>query len=404
MSPLQSFLKHLVPILNMDWVRALLVVAGSFATWILARIFVERILYRFIRRTRTTLDDVLVEHNVIKKSLLLVPFALMGFLSPYAISFSLLLKRIADAGLALAMAPALNAFLDALNHLYEKKPISRRWPIRGYVQFIKIVIWIGAAIASVCALTGRSPWSILSGLGAMSAVLMLVFRQTLLSFVATFQVLSQNLLQVGDWIEMPQYGVDGEVVEITFSNLIVRNWDNTLVVVPAYKLLDDSFKNWRGMEISGGRRIKRAIYIDQNSIKFCTDQMIEKFKRIHLLKDYIEQKLKEIEEDARARNVDLEASILNGRRLTNIGVFRIYVENYLKAHPLIRKDMTLMVRQLDPTPQGLPLEIYCFAADTRWVPYEKIQADIFDHILASVPEFELSIFQFPTDRAIRKIL
>ena len=401
---MERYLKLAQDFFRYDAVRALVVVIVAFVMWLVTKKAVVPVVLRLVKRTKTTIDDAFVEHRVFDRLVYYVPFIAIDFFSRYTGDFAFVLKRLSSVGLSVVTGAVIVSLLSVGNAIYERHPISKRWPLRGYIQVVKLIVWVGAGIAAICALVNKSPWSILSGLGAMSAVLMLVFRHTLLSFVATFQVLSQNLIQVGDWIEMPQYGVDGEVVDITLPNLIVRNWDNTLVVVPSYKLLEDSFKNWRGMEMTGARRIKRAIYIDQNSVRFCDDQMIAKFKKIHLLKPYIERKLKEIEEDAAKRGVDLEESILNGRRLTNLGTFRVYIEEYLKVHPMVRKDMTLMVRQLAPTPQGLPLEVYCFVADTRWVPYEKIQADIFDHIIASVSEFGLSIFQFPTDRALGRVV
>ncbi len=393
----------LLKLYGYGFVKALGILLVSLVLWGIASWVLKGIARNIAKRTKTTIDDAFVEHNVLGILAGYVPFVVMGLLARFAGSFSYFLNKLSDVGIALTTALLISSLLSVLNSVYERHPISKRWPIRGYIQFVKLIVYIAAAIVAVCILINKSPWSILSGLGALSAVLMLVFRHTILSFVATFQVLYQDLVQIGDWIEMPKYGVDGEVIDITFSNLVVRNWDNTVVAVPSYKLLEDSFKNWRGMEQSGGRRIKRAIFIDQSSIKFCDEQMIEKFRKIHLLKAYIEEKLREIEEDARKRGVNLEESPLNGRRLTNIGTFRVYIEEYLKVHPMVRKDMTLMVRQLAPTPQGLPLEVYCFVADTRWVPYEKVQADIFDHILASVPEFGLRIFQFPSDTAVKKV-
>ena len=399
----EEYLKVAHDFFKYDAVRALAVVIFSAFLWIVARRLVSLFVPRLIRKTKTTIDDAFVEHKFFNRLVYYIPFIAMNLLSRYTGGFSFVLERASSVGISLTTGAVAASLLSVGNAIYERHPVSRRWPLRGYVQVVKLVVWVGAGIAAVCALLNRSPWSILSGLGAMSAVLMLVFRHTLLSFVATFQVLSQNLIQVGDWIEMPKYGVDGEVVDITLPNLVVRNWDNTLVVVPSYRLLEDSFKNWRGMELSGGRRIKRAIYIDQSSIRFCDEAMIERFKKVALIKDYIERKLKEIEEEALQSGFQLSESPLNGRRLTNVGTFRVYIKEYLKRHPMIRKDMTLMVRQLQPTPQGLPLEVYCFVADTRWVPYEEVQADIFDHILASVSEFGLRIYQFPTDTSLESL-
>ncbi|WP_197585782.1 mechanosensitive ion channel family protein [Thermosulfidibacter takaii] len=380
-------------VFSYEIIKAAGVLLAAFLIWWVLSWITQKYVTKFILKTRTGWDDLLIKHKLLSRALFFVPFAILSLASSYLGKFGFIFKRLVDVGIPIVTALVITSLLNVFNDIYEQKPISKRWPLKGYIQVANLLIFFAAGIVAVCSLLGKSPWALLSGLGALSAVLMLVFRHTILSFVATFQVLSQNLIEVGDWIEMPKYGVDGEVIEISLPNLVVRNWDNTLVVVPSYKLLEDSFKNWRGMQESGGRRIKRAVYIDQTSIKYCDPKMLERLKKVHLLKGYLERKLKEIEEDAKQRGVDLSESPLNGRRLTNIGTFRIYVEEYLKAHPNIRKDMTLMVRQLQPTPQGLPLEVYCFVADTRWVPYEKVQADIFDHILAAMQEFELKVLQ-----------
>ncbi|QJA05792.1 mechanosensitive ion channel family protein [Thermosulfurimonas marina] len=374
-----------------------------FSFWITRRLLV-RFIHRIAERSRTDLDDLLVKHGVFSALAYLVPLAIVYYgaaLLPPARSF---LSRAVEVALAPVAALIITRGLSVLLELYNRLPFARRHPIRGYIQIVKFLIWLSAGIVAVCTLLDRSPWGLLSGLGALSAILILVFRNTILSFVASIQIIGQDLIRIGDWIEAPQFGADGEVIEMTLYNVLVQNWDKTIVSIPTYRLMEESFKNWRGMERAGGRRIKRHLLVDQSSVKFLEGELLERLRRVHLLKDYLENKLREIEEWNRRMGIDTAASPLNGRRLTNLGTFRVYIEEYLKAHPLIRKDMTLMVRHLQPTSEGLPLEIYCFVADTRWVPYERVQADIFDHILAAAPEFELRVFQKPTGFDLKEAL
>lgn len=264
-----------------------------------------------------------------------------------------------------------------------------------------IILYIFGSILIIGNLVGESPWAILTGLGALTAVLLLLFRDTILSFVASIQITSYDLVKVGDWVEVPKYNADGDVIDISLNVIKIQNWDKTITVIPTYKLIEDSFKNWRGMTLSGGRRIKRAVYIDQSSVKFCSAEMLSRFSKYTLIKDYLEIKQREIGEYNRAKNFD-ESVLVNGRRLTNLGTFRAYLIEYLKQRDDIRMDLTFMVRQLSPGSEGIPIEIYIFTATTDWTRYENIQADIFDHILAVVPEFELSIFQNPTGSDFKK--
>jgi len=295
----------------------------------------------------------------------------------------------------LSLALAASAALDLANDLYQRRPEARSRPIKGYLQLLKIVLWIGGFVLGAAALMERSPVLLLSGLGAMAAVLMLVFKDTILALVASVQLTSNNMVQVGDWIEMPQLNVDGEVIDIALHTVKVQNWDKTIATVPTHRLISDTFKNWRGMQESGGRRIVRALHIDQGSVTFVSEAQQARLRRFALLEDHFERKRREIE----ASNLKLQAAAkepVNRRRMTNIGIFRAYVEAYLRADPRINAKMTLIVRQMPSTAQGLPLEIYCFTATTEWALYESIQADIFDHLIAILPEFDLRIFQTPS--------
>ncbi|PNQ77357.1 mechanosensitive ion channel protein MscS [Erythrobacter sp. SAORIC-644] len=304
--------------------------------------------------------------------------------------------NIARTMIVLSIAMAIGGALDYANELYSRRPESRSRPIKGYVQVVKIAIYFGAAILMIAVLIEQSPLLLLSGLGAMAAVLMLVFKDTILSLVASVQLSSNDMLRVGDWIEMPGMNADGDVVDIALHTVKIRNFDKTITTIPTHRLIADSFRNWRGMSESGGRRIKRALVVDQNSIRFLDDKETDDLKRFRLLDDYLASKQEEIAEWNR-HELSSDCDTINARRITNIGTLRAYVIAYLKSHPRIAgAGFTLMVRQLPPGPQGLPLEIYCFTDTVEWPQYEAIQADIFDHMLAILPEFGLRIFQHPS--------
>ena len=304
--------------------------------------------------------------------------------------------NIARTMIVLSIAMAIGGALDYANELYSRRPESRSRPIKGYVQVVKIAIYFGAAILMIAVLIEQSPLLLLSGLGAMAAVLMLVFKDTILSLVASVQLSSNDMLRVGDWIEMPGMNADGDVVDIALHTVKIRNFDKTITTIPTHRLIADSFRNWRGMNESGGRRIKRALVVDQNSIRFLDDKETDDLKRFRLLDDYLARKQEEIAEWNR-HELSSDCDTINARRITNIGTLRAYVIAYLKSHPRIAgAGFTLMVRQLPPGPQGLPLEIYCFTDTVEWPQYEAIQADIFDHMLAILPEFGLRAFQHPS--------
>ena len=297
---------------------------------------------------------------------------------------------------------SLFALLNALEDILLPTSTGKRLPIRGIFQSIKLVAAFVTLIYAVSLLIGKSPLILFSGLGAMTAVLLLVFKDAILGFVAGIQLAANNMLALGDWLEMPKYGADGEVIDISLTTVKVRNWDNTITTIPAYLLISDSFKNWRGMSESGGRRIKRAVCIDATSVEFLQTDDIKRLRRAALLSDYIEQKIREIEVENQQAGVDLDYPV-NGRRLTNLGTFRAYLAAYLSQHKHIHKEMTRMVRQLEPGPEGIPLEIYAFSNDIAWVNYERIQADIFDHIFAVIPEFGLRVYQAPSGYDMRQI-
>ena len=399
MEKLTFFYQHL---LESESLRAAFLLVLAFLAYFLARKFVVETAHRLSRRSKNPWDDLLSQHKVYNLAAYLVVLVVLNFGAHFLPRLGPFIQRGVEIGWTLLVVLLIDRLLSVGVSAYEQHPISREHPIKGYVQILKLFVYAAGAIIALATIFNRSPWVFLSGLGALSAVLLLIFRHTLLSFVASFQIVSQDLFRLGDWIEMPKFGADGEVIDIALHTVKVQNWDKTVVVIPTYKFLEESFKNWRGMELAGGRRIKRAVLIDQSSVKLLDEALLERLKKVHLLKGYLEEKLKEIAEYNRRHGVDTMASPLNGRRLTNLGTFRVYIEEYLRHHPKIRQDMTLMVRQLAPTPQGLPLEVYCFVADTRWIPYEKIQADIFDHILSTAGEFDLRVYQMPTGNDLKE--
>jgi miniconductance mechanosensitive channel len=289
----------------------------------------------------------------------------------------------------------VGSILDSVDDIYRNYPISKVRPIKGLLQVVKIVFYIVVGIIVIGILMKQNPLYLIGGVGALAAVFSFVFKDSILGFIAGIQLTSNDMLRIGDWIEMTKYGADGDVIDITLNTVKVQNFDKTIVTIPAYALVSDSFKNWRGMTQFGGRRIKRSVIIDVNSICFCTPEMIEKFKKIDLLKDYISEKEAEMNQFNKKHSSEDELDI-NKRQITNIGTFRIYIENYLKNNTQLHKGMPQLVRQLPQGENGLPLEIYAFTDDTKWENYERIQSDIFDHIFSIAEEFGLRIFQNPT--------
>ena len=297
----------------------------------------------------------------------------------------------------------LSRFLKIIDLIYKDSLRLSAKPIKGYLQSLDILAHLLGALTGLAILLDKSPWVLLSGLGAVTAILLLVFKDSILSLVAGIQITANDLIKVGDWIEMPQFHADGNVVEIALHTVKVQNWDKTITVIPAHKFLENSFKNWRGMQESGGRRIKRSILIDVKSIRFLNEEDIDKYKKINLLRDYMALKEKELAASNEKFDEESRSILPNIRQLTNIGTFRNYVIAYLRNNPQIHKDRTFLVRQLAPTPEGLPLEIYVFTNDIRWAYYEEIQSNIFDHLLAIMPEFDLRYFQLPSGHDISQL-
>ncbi|PKM16957.1 MAG: mechanosensitive ion channel protein MscS [Gammaproteobacteria bacterium HGW-Gammaproteobacteria-2] len=395
----------LQPLHNYPWaVTALLLIAllaaALLADWITHRVLL-RVATRLVQASATQWDDALLARGVLDRLAHVLPalviYAGIVLIPGIDDGLETVVRNVAAAYIVLTVAHAISALLNGFNDLYiARDPVrAQARPIKGYLQVVKIVLFIAAAILIVAALIERSPLLLFSGLGAMTAVLMLVFKDTILSLVASVQLSSNDMVRVGDWIEMPQLGADGDVIDIALHTVKVQNWDKTITTIPTYRLINESFRNWRGMSDAGGRRIMRALLLDQSSVRFLSDEEREDLRRIALIDGYLEKKRGELE----AWNKKLLAEgkdPVNSRRVTNIGTFRAYVEAYLRAHPRIHQQMTLLVRQLAPGAEGLPLQIYCFTTSTQWAVYESIQSDIFDHLLAILPRFGLRVFQSPS--------
>ncbi|MFV0597530.1 mechanosensitive ion channel family protein [Shewanella sp.] len=380
------------------------VLVAAIAYFIMRR-GVIRAVNMVILRSKATWDDVFMRYRVLEKLAMLVPAIVLNLLVPITLTehpvLSSLVDRLLSIWLVILMIRAIYAGLDAVNEISDVNLVSRRLPVKSFVQLIKLFLFFVGLIVSISVLADQSPVYFLSGLGVATGFVMLVFRDTILGFVAGIQLAANRMVSKGDWIQMDKYGADGAVEEVSLTTVKVRNWDKTITMIPAYALVSDAFRNWRGMSESGGRRIKRAVNIDINSIKFLTEEERNRLSKINCLKEYFPAKISEIQE-SNAKVSDLDMKV-NGRHLTNVGTFRAYLQEYLQRHDKVHKDMTLMVRQLAPTTEGLPIEIYIFTNDTRWAFYEAIQADIFDHIFAVLPEFGLQAFQAPTGNDIRSL-
>lgn len=389
----------------------------SFATWLkgvvaivflalvsyillyFTRKIVIKIILKITRKSENKFDDLLVKNRVFHRLALLVPaFFIYGMIPvfledfPWWITF---LQKILGICMVILFLLVTGNFLESLCTFYENKAQSRTRSLRQYMQLIKIFLWSAGIIIIISKIFNVATASFLGGLGAFTAVLLLVFKDPLMGLTASVQISSQDLVRLGDWVTLPKYNVDGEVKEINLVTVKVENFDKTTVSIPAYTFISDSFQNWRGMEESGVRRIKRSILIDMKSVKYCTDEMLVKYEKIQLIKEYIQKKQVEVEEYNKIHNVD-ETLPINGKRQTNLGIFRKYLIEYLMNSPVIDTTKTLLVRHLEATEKGIPIEIYVFSKLQKWELYENVQADIFDHVIAAVSLFDLQVFQNPT--------
>ena len=387
------------------WVVLGFIVAIAFVSDFVCRQLLLRVVKRIVARTKATWDDILFEDRVLRRLCHIVPPVLIYFLLPLAfppesgmVAFVLKLLLIYVIAVVLRF---VNAFLKALHDVADQKEELQGKPLKGLMQTGQVIAFFVCIILIISILIDKSPARLLAGLGASAAILMLVFKDSIMGLVSGIQLTANDMLHVGDWISMSKYGVNGRVTEVTLNTVKVRNWDNTIVTVPPYLLISDSFQNWRPMQDSGGRRVMRSVNIDMNSVRFCTPEMLDRFRKIRLLKDYIDETERLIAESNEQAGVENDPEPVNGLHQTNLGVFRAYLERYLRSLAGINQEMMLMVRQLQPTEKGLPVELYFFSKVTEWTVYEKVQADVFDHVLAVIPEFGLRVFQNPAGSDVR---
>ncbi|MBK1440460.1 mechanosensitive ion channel [Parapedobacter sp. ISTM3] len=392
-------------LINLFLLLTLLLIFLGIVDFVVRKVLVN-VLTKAASRSATKFDDYLVRNKALVHFARLIPLIVsINFIPVVFSGFPTWIdpvRKFVDILLVIGWVMLLRAlFRSVRDHLRTKRGFHDK-PLDSYLQVINIFMFFIAGIIIFSMVTGKSPWAFLGALGAASAILMLVFKDTILGFVASIQVSTNDMVRVGDWIEMPKYGADGDVIEINLNTVKVQNWDKTITTIPTYYLITDSFKNWRGMQNAGGRRIKRAINVKISSIRYLTSDEIDRLKKIQLLKPYIEERQEEIDRYNEQTQADRTMPV-NGRNMTNVGLFRQYINRYTQSHPQIRQDMTLLVRQLQPTEHGLPIELYMFTADTRWAIYEGIMSDIFDHLLAAIKYFELEVFEAPASDDIRSL-
>lgn len=370
------------------------------------RVWIVRLLQKLDERTQTEWYAVLLQHKLPQRALFMIPLIIiyngLDLVPSFHEELTDFITRITAATMILVGARVFDAFLSSVHTLYLMRPEVGNAPIKSYIQLGKVIVYILSGFFIISSLADKSPWYFLSGIGAIMAIILLLFRDTLLSLVASVQLTNNDLIRVGDWIEMPQFNADGDVIDIALNTVRVQNWDKTITVIPTHKFLEHSFRNWRGMQESGGRRIMRSISIDISSVRFLKLSEIERLKSSRLLKEYIHEKMEEVHAYNKEHMQTGASIITNGRWLTNIGTFRAYIIEYLKSHPRSNKELFMLVRQLEPTSKGLPLQIYVFTDTTAWGEYEAIQSDIFDHLMAVASEFGLRIYQEPTGSDLRE--
>jgi miniconductance mechanosensitive channel len=374
---------------------------------ILAHVVARRVLVgatrKLAKKTEVKWDDLLIKHKVFTRLAGLAPallvYGLAGLFDP---ELAAVTQRLALAYMILVAGRVVSALLDAIRAVLESDETTDTTAMRSYFQLGKILLWLVAGILFVAHLLGKDPTSLLTGLGAVMTILLLVFKDSILGFVASIQLTRDDLVRKGDWIEVPAYGADGDVMEVTLHAVKVQNWDKTIVTVPTPAMVTGGFKNWRGMSESGGRRIKRSVSIDMNTVRFLDEGMLARLKKVQYIQAYLDEKVAEVQSWNQEKKVD-ESSLVNGRRLTNLGTFRAYVKAYLENHPQISESMTFLVRQLASGPEGVPIEIYVFSKEQRWVHYEGIMGDIFDHLFAVLPEFGLRVYQKPSGADLREV-
>ncbi|PLY13671.1 MAG: mechanosensitive ion channel protein MscS [Sulfurimonas sp.] len=366
----------------------------SIIAYFISKKYIIKIIHKLIFKTKSELDNTFIKTGFFEQLAHLVPPVIILYFSQfYPQNISSGVSQIIKFWIAVVIIKTIDKFLSTTLEIYNTLEISKDKPIKGYIQLLKMIVYILGFIIAVCVLVGISPWGVLSGVGAFTAVLMFIFKDTILSLVASVQIVANDLFRVGDWIEAENFGADGEVIDIALHSVKVQNWDKTIVTIPTYKFMESSFKNWRGMEKSGGRRIKRSLFIDVNSIKFCNTELLEKLDKIEILKEYLKEKQKVVD--------TTNEITLNKRKLTNIGTFREYIKRYLENNPNIdSKNFTFIIRQLQTTSKGVPLEVYAFSNKNKWAEYEAVQSDIFDHLLVALKEFDLRLYQEPSGELV----
>ncbi len=382
-------------------ISVILLFACTIVNFISKRI-VLKIVTVIVSRNNFKWDDIMLENKVFHRLSLLIPGMLIYAFAEFYNEYDFIVRKIAAIYILIVTTIIFKSLLESLDNIYRQNPVSKERPIKGLLQIIEIAIYIIIGIAIISMLINQNPIYLLSGIGAVTAVVTLIFKDIIIGFVSGIQLAWNDMLRIGDWVEMPKYGADGDVLDISLYSVKIQNWDKTISTIPTSAFITDSFKNWRGMKDFGARRVKRSVLIDINTVKLCSDEMIEKFKKIEFIGEYIEERTKEIENYNKDNNINTDMAI-NGRQLTNLGVFRVYLTNFIKNRINILPGSTTMVRQLAPGENGIPIELYLFIADTVWANYEAIQADIFDHILAVIEFFDLKIFQHPTGNDIKQL-
>ena len=386
-------------------IAVLFIIVLAMASFYIVKYGIVHALHLVIGKTKSDLDDVLIKRRVFGRVALLAPALVIYKLIPQALIDSQLVTDIIKVAaliyIVIVVAMIIDSLIDSLLEIYRNITVARHLPVQSFAQVIKLIIYFVAIILVVSLLVGQSPFKLFAGLGAMAAILMLVFKDPILGFAAGIQLSYNKMVALGDWVEIPQHSADGDIMEIGLTTVKVRNFDHTITTVPTQSLINESFKNWRGMQQSAGRRIKRSLHIDLNSVRFCTPDMLNRYRQINAIRDYVDNKNTELNEYNENQSVNV--SDANGRSLTNIGTFRAYILAYLRQHPHISQHLTLIVRQLAPTQTGLPLEIYAFSTEKNWAKYEAIQADIFDHLLAVAQTFDLRIYQQPAGSDLIKL-
>jgi miniconductance mechanosensitive channel len=403
-SIIEGFAKFGVVLSQQSWMYQasilLLLLLTAWLSFTLTRIVLHGRMTKLVLSSNNTWDDELHKHHFFRRCGHIIPAILIYLLSYLLLSpeqpLLAIIQKTMVIYILIATVTAGSALFNTIEDIYNASELAKRAPITGFIQVGKLVLVIVASLLVISSLLDRSPLLLLSGLGAVTAILLLIFRDTILGFVAGIQIAANRMVNTGDWIEMEKYGADGDVLQVGLTTVKVQNWDKTITTIPTYSLITEPVKNWRGMTESGGRRIKRAINIDIQSIRFCDEDTLEQYKKIRYISEYIDSKKKELALYRQEQDID-EQDLVNSRRLTNIGTLRAYMKAYLANHPKLNKDLTMMVRQLPPTELGVPLEVYCFSAEKNWIKYEAIQADIFDHLLAMLAIFDLRAYQRISD-------